>query len=518
VNTKGKEVWADTLLDREWLILGLRRKLGQVRLLWLHGPRGCGKTAVVKRLGLEEMCYIDCEDPEVSAQMASPERFVADLTGRIVVLDEVHVIAGASELVKQCLRREGTKLILVSSAISDLEVGLPPEQIAGYRLGCLRNDEFPEGTAMPTLRRLHRGGLPKALFAEGFPADVFLSWHDSVLLRDLQWAHGSRVASKLSRLLLYVLQHSGESMKVSQLAPVVGVNKTTLGEYLDLLEAMGIVWFVAPYGVPSGKESAERRRIFAFDTGLVSWSRGWRKLNQIDPELLWRHLALGHLRSSNPDATIYFWEEDGATLDFVLEDQESLVAVDCRWDASQYSTSAFEKFNARVGHREVRNYLVCNSSIDQVPDNLQRHRIVLQPLDGWGPAPLRTPYEAAEDTFEPKPTEPVEKSDYPDQPSLARRRPLTVEELVWLLEKVPGKLPAAIGLADANSAQGPTALDIEAVVVYGVPGNSQVLVLDVESDHAMREIEIRSSGEGKGVGRKTVLARFDLMFAREKAQ
>jgi predicted AAA+ superfamily ATPase len=69
-----------------------------------------------------------------------------------------------------------------------------------------------------------------------------------------------------------------------------------------------------PYGVSSRKAATEFRRIFAFDTGLICWARGWQRVEQADLELLWKHLVLGNLRSSHPEARIYYYWHDRNTV------------------------------------------------------------------------------------------------------------------------------------------------------------------------------------------------------------
>jgi predicted AAA+ superfamily ATPase len=67
-------------------------------VLWLVGVRRVGKTVLCQ--SLPEVEYLDCELPSVRRRLADPERFLADLKGRRVVLDEIHRLDDPTELLK----------------------------------------------------------------------------------------------------------------------------------------------------------------------------------------------------------------------------------------------------------------------------------------------------------------------------------------------------------------------------------------------------------------------------------
>lgn len=475
--------------DRNWLTAALRTSLATKQLIWLHGPRGSGKSTLIRQLAsaTQAIDYVDCETPGRFPLGIDAEAFVRGLKHRVVILDEVHAAPEPAQLVAGCLR-QGIKVVVVSSAISRLDLDLPPEQIAHHRLSVMRNDEFAEGHAVPALRRLHFGGLPRALQATRFPETVFRSWHDTVLLRDLQWAYGSRDPQKLSRLLIHVLQHSGSCLAISSLSEAVGLSRPKVVEYLEILEQAGLVAMVYPYGVTSEKEAVEQRRVFAFDTGLICWARGWRREEQLDLDLLWRHLVLAHLRSSRPGHTIYFWRDapTGCDLDFVVEVEDYVIAADCRWNGAGYGAGDFLVFNQQLGNRKSSNFLICSAPIHPAPANLRAARVVAHTPDIWGPAEAWT---APTRPTAPRGASASARVSALPGPVLGRRLPgMTVAELVWLLEQKPAHAPVHIGITATDRPTEAALLDIGSVALHLEGGARPLVVLaDVDSHHATAE-------------------------------
>src|SRR5580765_5100267 len=73
-----RAAWQDRI-EQAW-----RRK----NVVWLMGVRRTGKTVFGRSLPSVE--YLDCELPSVRRQLADPERFLAGVAGKRVVLDEIH--------------------------------------------------------------------------------------------------------------------------------------------------------------------------------------------------------------------------------------------------------------------------------------------------------------------------------------------------------------------------------------------------------------------------------------------
>jgi hypothetical protein len=101
--------------------------------------------------------------------------------------------------------------------------------------------------------------------------------------------------------------------------------------------------------------------VYAFDTGFVSFARGWDPLRQEDLGLLWEHLVLEHLQAHFPDTPVRYWrDKQGREVDFVLAHRRDEVdAIECKWNIDTFDGAALQVF--RSYYPRGRNYLVSPS-------------------------------------------------------------------------------------------------------------------------------------------------------------
>lgn len=121
----------------------------------------------------------------------------------------------------------------------------------------------------------------------------------------------------------------------------------------------------------SGKQEVIKQpKVYAFDTGFVSFARGWDPLRPEDFGLLWEHLALEHLQAHFPDTPPRYWRDArGREVDFVLPHRRGEVdAIECKWDPRAFDATALKLF--RSFYPAGRNFLVSPSGD---PSYIARH-------------------------------------------------------------------------------------------------------------------------------------------------
>ena len=70
---------------------------------------------------------------------------------------------------------------------------------------------------------------------------------------------------------------------------------------LRALEITHAVTLVRPFHGGGQHELVKQPKVYAFDTGFVSFARGWDPLRQDDFGILWEHLVLEQLQAHFPD-------------------------------------------------------------------------------------------------------------------------------------------------------------------------------------------------------------------------
>lgn len=335
-------------------------------IVWLSGVRRAGKTTLARSLPDSETLYLDCELPSVAARLADPELFYRDCRARVVVFDEVHRLPDPSRLLKIGADHfPGLRLLATGSstlaATSKFRDSLTGRKRQVHLLPVLW-DEFAAFDQATLARRLHQGGLPPALLAREKAPSFYREWTDSYFARDIQRLFAVRGPERFTALFEYLLRQSGGLHDQTKAASALGVSRITVGAYLRAMEVTHAVTVLRPFSGGSRKELVKTPKVYGFDTGFVSFHKGWDTLRPADCGVLWEHLVLEWLQARFPEERLHFWRDmAGREVDFVRPRGRGRVdAVECKWDPAEFDPAALKAL--RELHPAGANYLVCPSA------------------------------------------------------------------------------------------------------------------------------------------------------------
>jgi predicted AAA+ superfamily ATPase len=333
-------------------------------IAWLCGVRRSGKTTLAESVGPERVLYLDCDLPSVEEMVRDPQFFYRGCSKPIVVFDEIHQLRdparvlkiGADQFPKLRILATGSSTLAASKKFRDTLTGrkrlvhLPP----------VLWEELPAfGVTLP--HRLFHGGLPPALLASAKQPGFYREWMDSFFARDIQRLFGFRDINRFNALLEYLLRQSGGQFEVTKTAAALGITRPTVESHVSALEITHAVTLVRPFHGGGQNELVKQPKVYAFDTGFVSFARGWDPLRQEDLGILWEHLVLEHLQAHFPDIPVRTWrDKQGREVDFVLPRRRDEVdAIECKWDPGAFDSSALRLF--RSYYPKGRNSLVTPS-------------------------------------------------------------------------------------------------------------------------------------------------------------
>jgi len=104
----------------------------------------------------------------------------------------------------------------------------------------------------------------------------------------------------------------------------------TLKKYLDILEALFIVFVVRPWHDNIARSVLQAPKVYFFDTGLVEGDEGTRFENLMATALL-KHVQWQYDVQGKEAALHYIRTKDGAEVDFALSDKKQLTQlVECK--------------------------------------------------------------------------------------------------------------------------------------------------------------------------------------------
>ncbi|MEK6749296.1 MAG: ATP-binding protein [Pseudomonadota bacterium] len=354
------------MIQRPFWLQRIEQAWRDVPIVWLCGVRRSGKTTLAKSLSAPQLHYVNCDLPAVEDRVRDPELFYRNLAEPVVVFDEIHQLHDPARLLKigadafpnLRILATGSSTLAASKKFRDTLTG----RKRVIHLTPVLWDELPLFGA--TLqKRLFHGGLPPALMAEQKTAAFYREWLDSFFARDIQRLFGFRDINRFNMLFEYLLRQSGGQFEVTKTATALGISRPTVESHVRALEITNAVTLVRPYHGGGQHELVKQPKIYAFDTGFVSFARGWDPLRSDDFGVLWEHFVLEQLQAHNPDYPIQYWrDKSGNEVDFVIAfGRDRVDAIECKWNPSAFDGVALERFRSIYPHG--RNFLLSPSAV-----------------------------------------------------------------------------------------------------------------------------------------------------------
>lgn len=336
-------------------------------IVWLSGVRRSGKTTLAQALrDPKEILYINCDLPVTEDRVRDPELFFRSCEKPVVVFDEIHQLSDPSRLLKigadlfpkLKILATGSSTLAASKKFRDTLTG---RKRLVHLLPVLWT-ELEAFSCKDISRRLFQGGLPPALLSDAKDPSFYREWLDSFFARDIQKIFSFRDADKFNSLFEYLLRQSGGQMEAARTASEIKISRITVENHLKALEITHAITIVRPFFGGGQKEIIKMPKIYGFDTGFITFVRGWDPLRLGDYGILWEHLVLEYLQAAFADETIRYWRDKaGREVDFVLaRHRDQVDVIECKWNPLDFDPSALKVF--RSYYPMGKNYVVTPSA------------------------------------------------------------------------------------------------------------------------------------------------------------
>lgn len=310
------------------------------KMVFLSGPRQAGKSTLATALAAQsESAQVLNWDVAADRQVILRQSWSP--TVRLLVLDELHKMPGWKVWLKGVFDgRAPGQAILVTGSASLSSLRQSGESLAGryfaWRLHPISVVEWVAlGQATPEqalARLLERGGFPEPFLAEN-AADA-QRWRrqyiEGAVREDI--LEFSRIGEiRAMRLFVDMLRaRVGSTVSLASLARDLQISPTTLGKYLEILEALHIVFTVRPFHRNIARALLKEPKVYFFDTGLVVGDDGARFENSC-ATLLLRHAEFLQDSAGREVTLNYVRDKEGHEIDFVLcEDGQALGFAECQ--------------------------------------------------------------------------------------------------------------------------------------------------------------------------------------------
>ena len=335
-------------------------------LIWLSGVRRSGKTVLCQ--SISDMEYFDCDLPSVRERLRDPESFLRSMLNKKVIIDEIHRLDNPSELLKIAADHfPGIKIIATGSSTLGASAKFRDTLTGRKRelwLTPMTLNDASDFNLMDLDHRLHFGGLPPFFLKKAQPQQDFQEWMDSYWAKDIQELFRIERKFSFSRFAELLFVQSGSAFEASRFATPCEVSRSTISNYLALLEATYVAHIIRPFNTRMSKEIVAIPRVYTFDTGFVAYYNGWRELRSEDIGLLWEHYVLNDMMAALQTRDINYWrDKEDHEIDFVIRQRTGhTITIECKTSARKFDGYNLSFFRKR--YPEGKNFVVCTDIVN----------------------------------------------------------------------------------------------------------------------------------------------------------
>ncbi len=310
------------------------------------------------------------------ARMAARE----SVDGHILALDEIQKIPHWSDAVKglwDADRSEGLTLhvVLLGSSPLLMQKGMSESLTGRYELIRVTHWSFLE------MYEAFDFDLDDYIYFGGYPGSTAYirdepRWRNYVngsliepsIEKDILMMTRVDKPALLKQLFHLGCSFSGQILSYTKMQGQLqdAGNTVTLAHYLDLLGNAGLIYGLQKYAGQQHRRRASSPKFNVLNNALMSAGSGYTKTEAKADRSFWGRLvesAVGaHLyNTGHPDCHLHYWREGSREVDFVIEGNRKLAAVEVKSGPSSGHTSGVDVFGENFG--KCRRLLVGEGGI-----------------------------------------------------------------------------------------------------------------------------------------------------------
>ena len=324
-----------------------KQRAREFPVLTITGPRQSGKTTLAKTC-FPDYGYANLEDPETRELAESDYRRFFAMYKAPLIIDEIQRVPKLASAVQTIVdeRRNVTGQYILTGSHQPILKQTVTQSLAGrsafLELLPLTFSEIARGASRMKTdpdSLILRGTMPE-LAISGMEAPVYYrNYLNSYVERDVRLIANIRNTTAFNKFITLLAGRVGQLLNLNTMSGEVGVSHTTLGEWIDVLEASFIVFRLQPYHRNIGKRLVKTPKIYFTETGLASYLLGLRNAEQVarDPLRgnLFENLVISEMvkrikNADNGDELFFFRTSDGIEVDALLRTADGFRPIEIK--------------------------------------------------------------------------------------------------------------------------------------------------------------------------------------------
>ena len=360
----------------KYITRNLERVVQQVSteypVVLVTGPRQVGKTTMLKKL-MEgtNRGYVTLDDlNERQLAKTDPELFL-QLHKPPVLIDEVQYAPELFTYIKihADTTHEAGAFWLTGSQVFKLMQGvqeslagrvavlsltsLSQAELAGSEMSpfvveldalATRKASREKTDAKGIFDRIFRGSMPAIASDANSNSQIFYSSYLTTYIeRDVKELSDAIDSLKFLRFMTAVAARCGQMCNVAEIARDADINQTQAKNWLGILEALGIIFYLHPYSNNLLKRLVKTPKLYFYDTGLVCYLTKWSSAETLESGAIngaiLENYVVSEIKKTYLNCGIepylyYYRDKDAKEIDIVLEHDGMLNPIEIKKTAN----------------------------------------------------------------------------------------------------------------------------------------------------------------------------------------
>lgn len=347
-----------------------KRMAQEFSVVLLTGPRQVGKTTMLKRLAEAEGVnreYVTLDDiteremakndPKLFLQLHKPPVFIdevqyaPELFPYIKIYVDEHQQAGDFWLTGSQIFKlmdgvqeslAGRVCLLHMSPLSQAEAcGCTSEPFTvDFERLLMRSKAVSPASIQEVFERIWRGGMPAIVSGvKKEQAAVYSSYISTYIDRDVKEIADRVDSFKFLNFVTVVAALTSQMVNYKTIADAVEISVPTVKNWLNILERLGIIFYLHPYSNNLLKRMVTKAKLYFYDSGLVAYLTKWTDsetlMNGAMSGAILENFVVSEIVKSYQNAGLepfiyYYRDKDNKEIDIVLERNGTLYPLEVK--------------------------------------------------------------------------------------------------------------------------------------------------------------------------------------------
>ncbi len=328
------------------------------KVIVLYGARQVGKTTLIKEIEKKGVAaktlYLNCDEPdfrEILSDVSSTQLKGIIGQKKVVFIDEAQRVKNIGLTLKLMVDNfPDVQVVATGSSSLDLSDEII-EPLTGRKyeffLYPFSLAELQDKYSLIEIRRILNNRIILGMYPEIVEkpdeAEILLrNLASSYLYKDILQYQDIRRPELLERLLTALALQVGNEVSYNELSNLLGVNKQTIANYIQLLEKAFVIFRLPPFSRNLRNELTKLRKIYFFDTGirnaLLNNLNRFELRQDVGP--MWENYMICERKKINNNTgnfvNSYFWRtHQQQEIDYLEEKDGQINAYEFKWQTGK---------------------------------------------------------------------------------------------------------------------------------------------------------------------------------------